>query len=81
MAQRRLNHLGLTGRGPVAQAIVRGAQVRAPLHHLARDANVGLLWVIALPRETVYDSKVTATLPICGWASHDSCSKEMLFPF
>ena len=37
MCRRRVDGLALAGRGPVAQAVVRRAQVRAALDHPARD--------------------------------------------
>ena len=42
MGGRRVDRLALPGRRPVAQAVVRRAQVRAALDHAARDVRPGL---------------------------------------
>src|SRR4030095_7878610 len=48
VADRGVHGLRHAGRRPVPPAVVRRAQVRAALHHLARDANVGQAGVVAL---------------------------------
>src|SRR6266581_5288660 len=43
-----VDHLRLARGGTVAEAVVRGAEVRAALDHLARDAELRLVRVVAL---------------------------------
>src|SRR6185503_13295133 len=47
MARRGVDGLGVARRGPIAAAVVGGAEVRAALEHLARDADAGLAGVVA----------------------------------
>src|SRR6476646_4363772 len=48
MRHRRVDHLRLASGGAVAEAVVRRAEVRAALDHLARDVLSGLAGVEAL---------------------------------
>src|SRR6266498_603766 len=48
VAHARVDHLRLARRGTVAEAVVRGTEVRAALDHLARDAELRLVRVVAL---------------------------------
>src|SRR5688500_17104301 len=47
VARRRVDRLGEARGGPVAAAVVRRAQVRAALEHLAGDSDLRLAWVVA----------------------------------
>src|SRR5262249_4296913 len=44
----RIDRLRHPRRRPIAPAIIRRAQIRTTLHHLARDANPGCVRVVAL---------------------------------
>ena len=50
VTRRRIDRLGKPGRGPIAAAVVRRAQVRAPFDHLARDLDVRLARIVAFLR-------------------------------
>src|SRR3954465_345235 len=47
MAGGGVDRLGMARGGPIAPAVVRRAQMRAALDHLARDLDVGLAGVVA----------------------------------
>src|SRR5580658_2523019 len=48
VARGSVDRLGVAGGGLVAAAIIRRAQMRAALEHLAGDADLRLAWVVAL---------------------------------
>src|SRR5689334_20541960 len=50
VARGRVDGLGVARCGPVAPAVVRRAEMRAALQHLARNADIGLAGVVALLR-------------------------------
>src|SRR6476646_8960829 len=47
MAGRGIDRLGMSGRRPVAAAVARRAEMRAPLQHLARNADIALARIVA----------------------------------
>src|SRR3954453_1399762 len=61
----------MTGRGPVAAAIVRRAQMRAALQHLTRNPDVGLPRVVAI--------RLGATARVLWYAARLPCIRLVLW--